>query len=91
MDAELFYGYFTEFTHPVCRLVGGGGREFRQVDFTDPPFTAVGVGGGFALADVGGDGVLTHTGPACGVRDRGARGGIFGKISLIVGFFARLS
>lgn len=58
MDAELFYGYFTEFTHPVCRVVGGGGREFQQVDFADQPFTAVGVGGEFALADEGGEDVL---------------------------------
>lgn len=42
------------------------------------------------MADVGGDGVLAHAGPAWGVRDRGARRGIFGKISLIVGFFVHL-
>lgn len=59
-----------DFTRPEGRLVGGGGQEFQQIDFADQPFTAVGVGGEFALADVGGDGVLAHTGPACGVQDR---------------------
>ena len=47
-----------DFTCPNGWLVGGGSQEFQQIDFADQPFTAVGVGGGFALAEVGGDAFL---------------------------------